>query len=151
VLGVVVHELFGHREYGPYGSEYQLKVYDIAQSKIPGYVKPAEGSAARTSEKDAYAYQETEIYALLRSLPYSKPIAAKDTGKGLVGYDPAAWAKTRIGIIKSQWEPKLAVAIVRGLYQRLLLDPRISGPAINAFRDGVRLHFTADEAKAILQ
>ncbi len=151
VLGVVVHELFGHREYGAYGSEYHLKLYDEAQKKIPGYVKPAEGSAERTREMDAYAYQETEIYALLMSLPYSKAIDPKDAGKGLVGYDPAAWAKTRIGIIKSQWDPKLAIAIVRGLYQRLLLDPRISGPAINAFRDGVRLYFTADEAKAILK
>ena len=151
VLGVVVHELFGHREYGPYGSEYHLALYDLAQKKMPGYVKPAGGTPARTAEKDAYAYQETEIYALLRSLPYSKSIAPKDAGKGLVGYDPAQWAKDRIGIIKSQWEPKLAVAIVRGLYMRLLLDPRISGPAINAFRDGVKVHFSAAEAKEILK
>lgn len=151
VLGVVVHELFGHREYGPYGTEYHLELYDQAQKKIPGYVKPAEGSTERTAEMDAYAYQETEIYSLLRSLPYSKAIEPKDASKALVGYEPADWAKTRIGIIKSQWDPALAVAIVRGLYQRLLLDPRISGPAINAFRDGVRAHFTADEAKAILK
>jgi hypothetical protein len=151
VLGVVVHELFGHREYGPYGSEYHLKLYDEAQAKIPGYVKPAEGTTARTTEKDAYAYQETEIYALLRSLSYSKSIAPKDTGKGLVGYEPAQWAKNRIGVIKSQWEPTIAVAIVRGLYMRLLLDPRISGPAMKAFNDGVKNHFTAAEAKEILK
>jgi len=151
VLGVVVHELFGHHEYGPYGSEYHLKLYDLAQKKIPGYVKPAEGTKARTAEKDAYAYQETEIYALLRSLPYSKSIAPKDVPKGLVGYEPAQWAKDRIGIIKSQWEPKLAVAIVRGLYKRLLLDPRISGPAIKAFRDGVRIHFTVAEAAEVFK
>jgi hypothetical protein len=41
--------------------------------------------------------------------------------------------------------------MAQGLYQRLLLDPRISGPAINAFRDGVRIYFTALEAKEILK
>jgi hypothetical protein len=152
VLGTVVHEIFGHREFGTYGSEYDLKVFDQAQSKIPGYTKPAEGTTARSTEVDAFAYQETEIYALLRSLPYSKSMAAKDAGKGLVGYEPAAWAKARIAIIKSQWEPKVGIALVRGLYQRLLLDPRISGAAIDVFRDGVRAAFTAaGEADEILK
>jgi hypothetical protein len=152
VLGTVVHEIFGHREFGPYGSEYDLKLFDQAQSKIAGYVKPPPGSTARGTEIDAFAYQETEIYALLRSLPYSKSVAEKDAGKGLVGYEPAAWAKERIAIIKSQWEPKLAMALVRGLYQRLLLDPRISAPAIEAFRDGVKSAFTAaGEADEILK
>jgi len=151
VLGIVTHELFGHREYGAYGSEYHLKLYDQAQAKIPGYVKPAAGSDQRRTETDSYAYQETEIYALLRSLPQSTTIAPKDAGKKLVGYDPATFAKARIGIIKSQWEPTIAVAVVRGLYQRLLLDPRITGPAINVFRDGVKAHFSAAEAKEILK
>ena len=151
VLGVVVHELLGHKEYGAYGSEYHLKLYDLAQTKIPGYTQPAAGTKERNSEIDAYAYQETEIYALLRSMSYSKDIAPKHAGLGLVGYKPADWAKSRIGTMKTQWEPRLAVAMAQGLYQRLLLDPRISGPAINAFRDGVRIYFTALEAKEILK
>lgn len=150
VMSVVVHEVFGHPEYGVYGTEYDLALYDKAQAKIPGYSKPAAGTKARTREIDAYAYQETEIYSLLRSFPYHTPIAAKDAKKGLVSIDPASTVQARLELMKNQWEPSLAHAIVRGLYKRLLADPRITGPAINAFRAGVKAVFPADE-KAILK
>lgn len=145
VMSVVVHEIFGHPEYGKYGTEYHLNLFDKAQAKIPGYTKPATGTKERTAEIDAYAYQETEIYSLLRSLPYHTPLAAADKGKGLVSIDPASTVAARLGIMKRQWEPKLAVAIVRGLYQRLLQDPRITASAINAFRAGVKTNFPAEE------
>jgi hypothetical protein len=151
VMSVVVHEVFGHPEYGPYGSEYHLALYDKAQAKMPGYKKPPAGSQERRSEIDAYAYQETEIYSLLRSLPYHKAIAAKDAGKNLVSIDPKSTVEARIGLMKQQWKPDLARAILRGLYQRLLIDPRITGPAINAFRDGVRANFPKKEADEILK
>ena len=150
VMSVVVHEVFGHPEYGQYGTEYHLALYDKAQAKMPGYTKPAAGTTERRSEIDAFAYQETEIYSLLRSFSYHTPIAAADAGKGLVSIDPTSTVQARLGLIKQQWEPKLAVAIVRGLYQRLLQDPRITGPAINAFRAGVKLEFSIDE-KVILK
>ena len=149
-MSVVVHEVFGHPEYGQYGTEYHLALYDKAQAKMPGYTKPAAGTTERRSEIDAFAYQETEIYSLLRSFSYHTPIAAADAGKGLVSIDPTSTVQARLGLIKQQWEPKLAVAIVRGLYQRLLQDPRITGPAINAFRAGVKLEFSIDE-KVILK
>ena len=107
VLSVVVHEIFGHPEYGPYGTEYHLKVYDLAQAKMPGYKKPAAGTKERRAEIDAYAYQETEIYSLLRSLPYHTSIAAKDAGKGRVSIDPKATVAARIGLIKQQWKPEI--------------------------------------------
>ena len=43
VMDVVVHEVFGHPEYGVYGTEYHLAIYDRASAKILGYVKPAAG------------------------------------------------------------------------------------------------------------
>ena len=141
-----MHEIFGHPEYGPYGTEYHLKVYDLAQAKMPGYKKPAAGTKQRRAEIDAYAYQETEIYSLLRSLPFHTSIAAKDAGKGLVSIDPKATVAARIGLIKQQWKPEIAVALLRGLQQRLLLDPRIIGPAMDAFEAGVKLHFPKEAA-----
>ena len=149
VMSVVVHEVFGHPEYGDYGTEYHLALYDKAQAKMPGYTKPAAGTPERRSEIDAYAYQETEIYSLLRSFSYHTPIAAADAGKGLVSIDPASTVEARLGLIKQQWEPTLSVSIVRGLYQRLLQDPRITGLALNAFKAGVKLRFPA-ESKLIL-
>jgi hypothetical protein len=44
VMDVVVHELYGHPEYGVYGTEYHLALYDKAMAKMPGYAKPAAGS-----------------------------------------------------------------------------------------------------------
>lgn len=151
VLSVVVHEVFGHPEYGPYGTEYHLALYDKAAAKTPGYTKPPAGSTQRTQEIDAYAYQETEIYALLRSLPYHTPVAPKDAAKNLVSIDPKTTVEYRIGLIKQQWKPELAIALLHGIYQRLLLDPRITGKAFNAFKDGVKANFTDKEAKEILK
>jgi hypothetical protein len=150
VMSVVVHEVFGHPQYGAYGSEYHLALYDASQAKMPGYKKPAAGTQERRSEIDAYAYQETEIYSLLRSLPYHTSIAPADAGKGLVSIDPTATVEARIGLMKQQWEPTLVVALLRGLFQRLLQDPRITGPALNAFKAGVTAKFPA-ESKTILK
>ena len=72
-LPTVVHELWGHNEYGPYGqpgSEQGLEIYDRAAALMPGYVRPADGSSERTSEIDAYAYQETEMYSLMREVEF---------------------------------------------------------------------------------
>ena len=44
-LSTVVHEVFGHPEYGPYGTEYHLAIYDKAVKKA-GFKKKAEGTDA---------------------------------------------------------------------------------------------------------
>jgi hypothetical protein len=150
VTSVAVHEIFGHPEYGRYGTEYHLALYDKAQAKVPGYVKPAAGTDERKTEVDAYAYQETEIYSLLRSFPYHTSLAPADAAKGLVSINPPAMVEARLGYIKRQWEPALAVALVRGLYQRFLQDPRLTPAALDVFRAGVRAAFPAQH-KAILQ
>lgn len=149
VMDVVVHEMFGHPEYGAYGTEYHLDLYDKAMAKVPGYSKPA--GAGRTREVDAYAYQETEIYSLLRGFAYHKDLAKADQGKGLVTVDAPNWVASRIGLMKAQWEPTLAVAMVRGLYQRLRMDPRITPAALKLFTDGVKAQFDAAGAAAILK
>src|SRR5205085_4576514 len=79
-LSTVFHELRGHPEYGTYGAagtEYGLTLYDRAAARMPGYVRPT--GAGRTSEIDAYAYPETEIYSLLREFTYFVPLAPAHT------------------------------------------------------------------------
>ena len=146
-MSVVVHELHGHPEYGPYGapgSEYGLELYDKAAARMPGYTQPT--GAGRTSEIDAYAYQETEIYSLLRSLPYHTPLAAADAALQPNYVDPEPTVTARIGLVKSQWEPRVAKALLRGLYQRFMADKRLSPAALAAFRRAVRANYTGAES-----
>ncbi len=146
-MSVVVHELHGHPEYGTYGSpgvEYGLELYDKAAALMPGYVQPT--GADRRSELDAFAYQETEIYSLLRSLPYHTPLAAADAALQPAYIDPEPTVRARIRLIKSQWEPKVAKALLRGLYQRLAMDSRLTPAAIDAFRRGIRANYPGAES-----
>ncbi|TDW77130.1 eCIS core domain-containing protein [Kribbella pratensis] len=150
-LSVVVHELHGHPEYGPYGrpgSEYGLELYDRAAWLMPGYVQPT--GAGRTSEIDAYGYQETEIYSLLRSLPYHTSLAPKDAALQASYVDPEPTVVGRLQLVRSQWDARVAKALVRGMYERLRLDPRLSPAALSAFRRSVTVVFGAD-AKDILK
>jgi len=147
VMSTVVHELHGHPEYGTYGAsgtEYGLELYDRAAALMPGYTQPT--GPGRTSEIDAYAYQETEIYSLLRSLSYHTAPSAAHASVQQFSVDPASTVSARIGIIKQQWTPVVAQALLRGLYQRLRHDPRITTAALNAFRQGIRNNFTGAEA-----
>ncbi|HHH43866.1 MAG TPA: DUF4157 domain-containing protein [Gammaproteobacteria bacterium] len=147
VMSVVVHELHGHPEYGPYGvsgTEYGLELYDRAAALMPGYTQPT--GPGRTAEIDAYAYQETEIYSLLRSLPYHTAPTAADASVQPLSIDPASTVNARIGLIKRQWTPIVGQSLLRGLYQRLRHDPRITPDALNAFRQGIRNNYKGAEA-----
>jgi hypothetical protein len=147
-LDTIVHEVFGHTEYGPYGqpgSEYGLVLYDLAAARMPGYTRPATGTQARRSEIDAYAYQETEIYSLLRQLPYNVPLAPEHAG--LHGHpEPERWITARIGIMKRQWEARAAKALLRGMVVRFRMDPRLTRTAIEAFERAIRANYTGAEA-----
>lgn len=153
-LSTVVHELHGHPEYGPYGSpgsEYGLELYDRAAALMPGYTQPVDTltDKPRTREMDAYGYQETEIYSLLRELPYFVPLAAKDSALQADYVDPEPTVAWRLGLVKAQWDPRVAKALVRAMYERFRLDPRLTPAALEAFRRSVRTVFGAD-AKDIL-
>jgi hypothetical protein len=148
VMDVVVHEVFGHPEYGSYGTEYHLSLYDLASTKIPGYVKPVAGSGERTTELDAYAYQETEIYAVLRSMAYRTAPTKADAPK-VPNLDTQALVTWHVGLMKKQWAPTLIVAILRGLRKRLLIDPRITGPALTVFDTAVEVNFDKKTRAAV--
>ena len=152
-LSTVVHEVFGHPEYGVYGTEYHLELYDKAKKKA-GFGKKVEGSKQRLAEKDAFAYQETEIYSLMRELPYWTEVTPEDEKKspGLteLNFNPAKGVSDRIGLLKTQWkDAKLAIPLLRGLFVRLRSDPRMTKKAIDAFIAGLNAHFSKDEVKEI--
>jgi hypothetical protein len=132
VMDVVVHEVLGHPHYGTYGDEYHMSLYDKGMAKVPGYVRPADGTDERTKELDAYAYQETEIYAVLRSMPYRTPAAKADVGK-VPDLDTKTLVNWHVDLMQKQWSPKLILAILRGLRRRLMIDPRITKDALDVF------------------
>ena len=148
VMDIVVHEVFGHPSYGQYTTEYHLSLYDKAMAKVPGYVRPVDKE--RLAEVDAYAYQETEIYSIMRGFPYHKDVDKKDQGKGIASLRAADIVKYRVGLLKAQWEPGLAKALLRGLYQRYRIDARLTPAALDLFRDAVKAQFDAAAATAIL-
>lgn len=154
-LSTVVHEVFGHPEYGKYGTEYHLSLYDKAVKKA-GFKKKAEGTRARTIELDAYALQETEIYALMRELPFWTEVSPADetASPGLteLNYNPRKGITSAIGNIKTQWhDVKLAIPILHGLYARLRNDPRIAKMSLDEFKEILKAHFTEDEIKEIVK
>ena len=148
VMDVVVHEIFGHPEYGIYGTEYHLKLYDAAAKKVPGYTQPAAGSAERRAEIDAYAYHETEIYAVLRGSAFRTAPTASDAPKA-PKLDPQALVSWHVGLMKQQWPSSLIVAILRGLRQRLVIDPRISGAALAIFDTALDKNLDAASAAEV--
>jgi hypothetical protein len=68
-----------------------------------------------------------------------------------MNYDPAPTISTRIGLIKAQFEPRVARSIVRGLHQRYRMDPRLVPAAIAAFTAGVRANYPGPEATQLLR
>jgi hypothetical protein len=141
----VVHEISGHPEFDVPGKVgYPMSIYELSTKKIPGYVPN------RQVELDAYDYQESEIYSLLRELPYWTPVSAKHAGLGIDNPDPKKLVASHVDKFKKQWEPKLAVALLHGLYRRLKADPRITPAALSAFEAAINKHFTAAEAKQII-
>ena len=90
----------------------------------------------------------------MRELPYWTPVTAADEKKtpGLtqLNFDPKQGIADRIGILKEQWKDvKLAIPLIHGLFARLRNDPRVTKPALDAFKAGLGKHFTADEVKEI--
>jgi len=150
-LPTIVHEVWGHNTYEGMGTTYGLDLYDAAARRMPGYVRPAPRSDARTSEEDNFGYHETEMYSLMREVPYYVPNAPADAALNSMNYDPAPEIQNRMQAIKNSFEGRVARALVRGLYLRFQADPTIDGAAFLAFVHAVPNVFTVPaDAAAIL-
>jgi Domain of unknown function (DUF4157) len=146
-LSTVVHEMRGHVEFDSPGATrtWQMELYQNAGAKIPGYVPNP------TAEATSFGYHESEIYSYLRELPYWTPTAAKDKKFAHLNPDPRELMLTQLKEIASEWEPTLLVALLRGLYKRFVLDPRLEASALTAFKNAIKATMSASDAAQILK
>jgi hypothetical protein len=159
-LSTVVHELGGHPVYdGTDGGTYGGALYQqsAAAAKKKG-VKLADMKGAET-----YNYFQSEIYSLLKELPYWTEVTKADQGKRLdvggaqatpegLNYNPRKGIVTEIDEVKAKWEPSLGLALLHGFYQRIKMDPTMKPFSIAEFEKLIRQEFTdADAADKILK
>jgi hypothetical protein len=146
-MSTVVHELYGHPEFDS-ASNYQLTLFQLASKSIPGYISDP------TTEETSYGYHESEIYSLMRELPYWTGVSAVDQADkkkhgaavAKADYDPRNAIGWELDDIISEWEPGVLKALVHGLYKRMEIDPRIQPMALTALADQIKTKFSADAA-----
>ena len=111
----------------------------------------------RTNELGSFAYQESEIYSLLREVPYYTPNAPAHAHI-TSNYSPESGIRNRLRVCAQLFEPRVLIAHLRGLYRRLLADPRLAPPgsdpvaqpgAIGTFERAVRAELAAQAAQIL--
>ena len=124
-----------------------MSIYDAATKYRPSYTSPAEGTDERRNEKLSFGYHSTEIYAIMRGFDYKHPVAAADKAPGVVVLsDPKDEIARYVGLVAKEWEPSVGAAIMRGLYVRFKMDPRLSAASVSALADAIRTHFPSKAA-----
>jgi hypothetical protein len=148
MLCVVQHELRGHSGY-PIGFEANL--YEMARKSVPG-AAPGGGT---------YGYYPSEMYSVMRGLPYWVPASASDVGRRVpvpegsiddagAQTDPKKVLAYWVGELQSKWDPSLHVPLLRGFYQRAKLDPAMPKASVAALEGIIRSKFSAADADRIL-
>jgi hypothetical protein len=64
-------------------------------------------------------------------------------------HDTQALVTWHVGLIKRQWSPTVVVALLRGLRQRLAIDPRITPAALAVFDAAILANFDAATQTAV--
>lgn len=146
VYGNIAHEMGGHNYYGD-GNGWDI------QEKAIGKLGAKEEKTAYSGKNhpySAYGYMETEIFAELYEFTYATtgnptdtPFEVDASGKDLTPERkrPTKSGKEfRVGDVKYQltrikaaFAPKVAEAVVRGLWRRVQIDPRILDKAKELF------------------
>lgn len=135
-LSTIVHEVFGHPEFDQPGTPgYQLALWRKATPKVPGYATPG------ATEEASVGYHESEIYSLLRELPYWTAVPA--SVKGVDNPDPKALVEYQIDQMIKEWDPAVLSALMHGLYRRFALDPKITAASLAALEAILKKKFPA--------
>jgi hypothetical protein len=138
VVRTVVHEIRGHPDFGASTRSYEARIYGEARRQDPS----VGGPLTEWPEKDIYGYIGTETYAALREFPYERQLSPGDASRGLViGIPPKQNIDNKIGLIKSKYPPKVAEALLQGLYERFRIDPRITPDALALFEELAEKYF----------
>lgn len=159
VYGNIAHEMGGHNYYG------EDNGWDI-QWRAIGKLGAKEEQTAYSGKNNpfsAYGYMETEIFAELYEFTYATKGNPTDTpfevdAKG-TDLTPERNRVTKSGKefrvgdvkyqltrIKAAFAPKVAEAVVRGLWRRVQLDPRILDQAKELYAADVKSVFGIDLA-----
>ncbi|MFL5861439.1 MAG: DUF4157 domain-containing protein [Solirubrobacteraceae bacterium] len=149
-MSTVVHELYGHPEFDS-AKNWQLKLFQEAAKSIPGYFSDP------TTEETSYGYHESEIYSLMRELPYWTGVSAADKANkkkdgaavAKADYDPRDAIGWELDDIISEWEPGVLHALIHGFFKRQQMDPRIQPMALTALADQIEAKFPGDAAKIL--
>jgi hypothetical protein len=150
MIEVVFHEFLGHQEFEDVS--YAMGIYDAAAKYRPSYTRPVVGRSKREDderrdEQMSFGYHSTEIYAIMRGFDYKHPVALADRVPGvLVLQDPKDEIARYVGLMAKEWEPSVGASLMRGLYARFRIDPRLSTAAVGALADAIRLHFPSKAA-----
>jgi hypothetical protein len=157
-LSTVVHELLGHPIYDEKAGapNYAGKLYKAAAAKVPASV-----SIDRSGD-ESFNYWPSEIYSLLKEIPYWTVVTPADKKKKLklpgstttadtLNYDPRGMIEAWLKEIKANWDPSLVNAIVRGFYKRIASDPGMKKVSVTEFEKIVKKVFAAADAATILK
>jgi hypothetical protein len=158
-LSTVVHELKGHPMYNVAGgpaSTYAGKLYQDAAAQVPA-TKTVDPTGTET-----FDYWNSEIYSLLKEIPYWSSVSQADAAKNLgipgntqnvaqLNYDPRDEIKTNLDSIRKNWEPSLVNGIVRGLYKRVAADPSMKKVSVTEFERLIKAIFPVTDAAVILK
>ena len=157
-LSTVVHELLGHPVYDEASGapNYAGKLYKAAAAQVP---------ASKTIDRsgdESFNYWPSEIYSLLKELPYWTAVGAADAKKKItlpggttnaakLNFDPRGAIRDWVRSIQSEWEPSLVNGIVRGFYRRIAHDPSIRKTSVTEFEAIIKKEFSATDAAIILK
>jgi hypothetical protein len=78
MIEVAVHELRGHPEFESMSESYQFELYKKSHPYQASCKAPAPGSEEARDELLSYGYFETEIYSVMRGLPYAHAVSGAD-------------------------------------------------------------------------
>lgn len=123
-VGTVIHEIVGHPEYVD-GPEWEIHKESL---------KTFPTSASLDVQHDLYNYVGTELHAVLREFEYYKPVSAADAKAGIDDMNPDWIVRERLKILKNNYEPSIAAALLSGMWDRFRTDPRITNKALAMFR-----------------
>ena len=135
---------------------YSGQLYQDAAAKVPA------SQTVDRSGGETFDYWTSEIYSLLKEIPYWTAVAPAEATKTValpggaktltrLNYDPRGAIKGNLQQIAANWAPSLVNGIVRGFCKRIAADPSMKKVAVTEFETLVKAVFSATDAAVILK